>query len=222
MTTIDSRNARIIPGAAPAEPSRPRERRFDYASLASRRAPHRLPAREQPQSGGGGQDSPEDAAPQAEIALYFDPRYAPGAGEEALPEPAATLPLAAGAAAEDLDTLSARVERAAVPVVSAVYMQQQQYLQVLGVLTREIAAFCGDPAIANAGNWEAQMTLDPALLPHTRLSLSLSRFSLLLRFDAQDPVARDLLLTHSTMLQRELADTLRAWGEVRDIELTVW
>ncbi|NIF66546.1 type III secretion protein, partial [Burkholderia sp. Cy-647] len=25
MTTIDSRNARIIPGAAPAEPNRPRE-----------------------------------------------------------------------------------------------------------------------------------------------------------------------------------------------------
>ncbi|WP_414440806.1 type III secretion system protein SctP [Burkholderia sp. 22PA0106] len=218
MTAIDSRSARIIPGAASAEPSRPRERRFDYASLASRRAPHRLPAREQAET--GGQDTPEEAPAQPEIALYFDPRYLPDDAEAPAEDPGATLsPIPA---ADDRDTLPARVERAAVPIVSAVYMHQQQYLQVLGVLTREIAAFCGDPAIANAGNWEAHMTLDPALLPQTRLSLSLSRFSLLLRFDAQDPTARDLLLTHSTMLQRELAETMRAWGEVRDIELTIW
>ncbi|MBI0330745.1 type III secretion system protein SctP [Burkholderia plantarii] len=219
MTSIDSRAARIIPGTAADEPGGARERRFDYASLAARRSPHRLPARGQPQQ--GGREAPdEEQAGRAEIALYFDPRTAPDESAAAPPEPpAAPLPLAT----EDTrDSLSSRVERAAVPVVSAVYMHQQQYLKVLGVLTREIAAFCGDPAIAGAGNWEAQMTLDPALLPHTRLALSLSRFSLRLRFDAQDPASRDLLLTHSTMLERELADTLRAWGELRDIELTVW
>ncbi len=222
MTAIDSRSARIIPGAAPADTSRPRERRFDYASLASRREPHRLPTREQAES--GGQETPDEPPQQQpEIALYFDPRYATGEAEAVAPDASdATLAAGPADAVDEGDTLPARVERAAVPIVSAVYMHQQQYLQVLGVLTREIAAFCGDPAIAGSGNWEAHMTLDPTLLPHTRLSLSLSRFSLQLRFDAQDPGARDLLLTHSTMLQRELADTLRAWGEVRDIELTVW
>ncbi|MCM2551096.1 type III secretion protein [Burkholderia glumae] len=221
MTAIDSRTARVIPGTAADEPGGARERRFDYASLAARRAPHRLPARGQPQQ--DGREAPDEEAGQAGIALYFDPRTAPDESAAAPPAPpAAPMPSVPPMSEDARDSLRSRVERAAVPVVSAVYMHQQQYLKVLGVLTREIAAFCGDPAIAGAGNWEAQMTLDPALLPHTRLALSLSRFSLRLRFDAQDPASRDLLLTHSTMLQRELADTLRAWGELRDIELTVW
>ena len=107
-------------------------------------------------------------------------------------------------------------------MVSAIFERQQRVLDLVGPLAREIGGFCSDAAIARAGNWEAQIRLDGRLFPNTTLYLTLSPFTLHLRFDTLDSEVKQLLLDHSSMLERELDATLRAWGEARDIELTVW
>jgi type III secretion control protein HpaP len=244
MTHIESRHLRIIPGQndayddASAEPSPvadSRGRAFDYASLLGRRrALHRLSgnanANAQADSQSNGDDAQEDEsaapAPQAPRPFAREPHpqgeapWDSAAGHA----PAHTPGHAADEAADspERQALQARVAGAAVPVVSAVYQQQHRCLQLLGSLAREIGAFCSERAIADAGNWEVQLPLDQKLLPQTTLYLSLSRFRLQLRFDAPDSAARQLLLDNSNLLERELDSMLRAWGEAREIELTVW
>ncbi|QCP52297.1 type III secretion protein [Trinickia violacea] len=240
MTHIVSRHLRIIPNESDADAqadaasnARSRGRKFDYASLLGRRrAPHRLTSDADAQSGGGPNPHAADASHDEDDGSAG--AASPGADNAASngiaiwdsePESSAQTDAtseAAAASSPERQALRARVTHAAAPVVSAVYQQQQRFLQLLGSLAREIGGFCGDPSIAEAGNWEVQLPLDPKLLPHTTLYLTLSRFSLQLRFDTPDIATKQLLLEHSALLERELDTMLRAWGEARDIELTVW
>lgn len=245
MTHIASRHVRVIPGEQDngtsdddaATRSASRGRGFDYASLLGRRRAvlrlnHQAHSDTNADTGAGSQnDHPAD---DAEAAGHASAPAAPrpffshedGSGPQAAEDSAGSgTNGAAGAGNTSLTerlAIGSRVEDAAQPVVSAVYRQQQRFVQLLGSLAREIGAFCGDPSIAEAGNWEVQLPLDQKLLPQTTLYLTLSRFSLQLRFDTTDTVARQLLLEHSALLERELDTLLRAWGEARDIELTVW
>jgi len=109
-----------------------------------------------------------------------------------------------------------------VPVVDALFRTQAHFLELATSLASEVAAFCADPAIGSAGNWDVQMPLDQAILPDTTLYLSLSPFQLSLRFDTSSIETKTLLLHHSTMLEREIASLLKAWNAPRDIELMVW
>lgn len=243
MTHIESRHLRIIPGQgdgydeASAEPSSvvgSRGRAFDYAALLGRRrALHRLGGDANPnaqaQTPSDGEDAQEDEsgahAPQAPRPFAREPDPQDETPWDSVAGHASGRSLRS--TADDADSperqaLRARVAGAAMPVVSAVYQQQQRCLHLLGSLAREIGAFCSERAIADAGNWEVQLPLDQKLLPQTTLYLSLSRFRLQLRFDAPDLAARQLLLDHSSLLERELDTMLRAWGEAREIELTVW
>lgn len=204
MTAIDSRHLRIFRDTTAAEPAKPAEARFDDPARLARREPRRLPQRR-------AYGAHANAQEPASNTLLLTP-------EEASPEPGTSPALSE----REQPAWLARAQQAVAPLVSSVARQQQQGLHVLEVLTREIGAFCSDRAIVASGQWEANLTLDPRLLPNTILTLTLSRFSLLLRFDARDCTARDLLLAQSRVLQRELANTLRAWGEDREIELTVW
>lgn len=230
MTHIEARHLRIIPGqgegyedasddtAAPAGSGRGRQ--FDYASLLGRRrAPHRLSSGANTHAGAhaqadgdagadGDNPSQDDAGtgtPQAprpferEPGADHDTPWDSGNSHAS----ARTSAHAADDAGESAErqALRARVAGAAMPVVSAVYQQQQRCIQLLGSLAREIGAFCSERAIADAGNWEVQLPLDQKLLPQTTLYLSLSRFRLQLRFDAPDTAARQLLLDHSSLLR---------------------
>ncbi|PQV53157.1 type III secretion system protein SctP [Paraburkholderia sp. BL21I4N1] len=240
MTHIVSRHVRVIPGEADtgtaddaAARSASRGRGFDYASLLGRRrAVLRLNHQGDAHAGAGSQDDPSahdaEAVEHASIPAAPQPFFSHDEGSSPQTAEDAAGSRANGAASAGHTPLperlaiGSRVEDAAQPVVSAVYRQQQRFVQLLGSLAREIGAFCGDPSIAEAGNWEVQLPLDQKLLPQTTLYLTLSRFSLQLRFDTTDTVARQLLLEHSALLERELDTLLRAWGEARDIELTVW
>lgn len=244
MTHIVSRHVRVIPGEqdngtpdddAAAARSASRGRGFDYASLLGRRrAVLRLNHQGDAgaDAGAGSQDghSADDAETVEHASIPVAPRpffsHDDGSGPQASEDAAGSSANGAASAGNtplpERLAIRSRVEDAAQPVVSAVYRQQQRFVQLLGSLAREIGAFCGDPSIAEAGNWEVQLPLDQKLLPQTTLYLTLSRFSLQLRFDTTDTVARQLLLEHSALLERELDSLLRAWGEARDIELTVW
>ncbi|ONB87858.1 type III secretion protein [Burkholderia pseudomallei] len=107
-------------------------------------------------------------------------------------------------------------------MVSVIVERQSHFTRIVGMLAREIGAFCSDGSIVCAGNWEAQLTLDPELLPRTTLHVALSRFIIRIRFDVPDGETRDLLLTHRSLLERELDEVMRCWGEARDIQLSVW
>ncbi len=230
MTYIASRRTRVMPGeladtnadADAATDTSAGPGGFDYASLLrGRPAPHRLVTRGETPSGetdsGSGESESEGGVDEDASPAAFDPF----ANDEPLPAISGTS-LAVHSSSVDNKALEARVAHAAAAVVSSVFMQQQRVIELVGTLAREIAGFCSDRAIADAGNWNVQMPLDARLLPHTTLYLTLSRFAMQLRFDAPDPATKQLLLDHSALLERELDTMLRAWGEARDIELTVW
>ncbi|WP_206956917.1 type III secretion system protein SctP [Trinickia acidisoli] len=218
MTSISSRHARDpldaeldhgLPSAGETQS------RFDYAKLLrARAAPHRPvtragPISQHPPALSQQSGTREDDEQQRRAAT------ADGQSREDV-EPAITPDNAANRA------LASRVAHAAEPVVSSVLERQQRVLHLVGTLAREIAGFCSDPSIASSGNWEVQMRLDERLFPHTTLYLTLSCFTVDLRFDALDFEVKQLLLDHSSMLERELGAALSAWGESRDIKLTVW
>jgi type III secretion control protein HpaP len=118
--------------------------------------------------------------------------------------------------------LTERIGTACAPIVDAVYRQQGQFIDLTARVAREIAAFCANRAVARAGNWEVQMSLDPRILPDTTLYLTLSPQCLQLRFDAQNASSRQLLLQHGRMLDRELTTLLDAWGEPREVDIAIW
>lgn len=218
MTSISSRRVRDVPGAEPDDTwpgVDDASRGFDYAKLLrARSAPHRPVARVTLAP----QRAPAQSAQQDPDKPAQDARPAAIANRHASDDPAPVPPRETAT-----DTaLGSRVAHAAEPLVSSVFMRQQRMLDLVGTLSREIAGFCSDSAIVNGGNWDVQMPLDEHLVPHTTLYLTLSRFIIQLRFDAPDPNVKQLLLDHSSMLERELDATLRAWGESRDIQLTVW
>lgn len=77
-----------------------------------------------------------------------------------------------------------------------------------------IARFCNGPGILDSGGWQLQIAIDPALLPATRLHLTLSSCRLSLRFETTDPDARRVILDNSKELQHRLSTLLPAQIEV--------
>jgi hypothetical protein len=77
------------------------------------------------------------------------------------------------------------------------------------------------PAVIDSGCWELQIALDPALLPATRLRLSLSSWRLSLRFESNDRDARCVILDNSRELQHRLQALLPAHIDI-DIDIVCW
>lgn len=86
-------------------------------------------------------------------------------------------------------------------------------------LAAVIGDFVNTPAIIDSGCWELQIALDPALLPATRLRLSLSSCRLSLRFESNDRDARCVILDNSRELRHRLQALLPAHI---DIDIVCW
>jgi len=212
---IESRVRRVIPGELGAQQKADdtRARRFDYAALARRARPGRAPV--------SPSDSGREAAGSAvvdELPQLFHWR------DDSSRDSRADKPIDADdqASASQREALVQQVSSASVPVVDALFRTQADFLELATSLASEVAAFCADPAIGSAGNWDVQMPLDKTILPDTTLYLSLSPFQLSLRFDTSSVETKTLLLHHSTMLEHEIDSLLKAWNAPRDIELMVW
>ncbi|MBW9102111.1 type III secretion system protein SctP [Paraburkholderia phenoliruptrix] len=234
MTLIDSRPLRIIPADSDQRQAdrTTRARRFDYAALVRRttRSP-RPPVCSSEAADAAQADYVAGTAGGSNRAAHerssddAQPRDDAQARDSSADTEVATADEGARASAAALaahDALLQRLPAATMPAVDALFRTQGHFLELARSLAREVAAFCADPAIGEAGNWEVRMALDERILPHTTLYLSLSRFWLSLRFDTRGIETRQLLFDHSAMLERELAALLNAWGTPRDIELTVW
>jgi len=227
MTLIESRPLRIIPADTEQRPAAgsARTRRFDYAALVRRTRSPRPPVRsseatDAAQAGGvaGSAGGSTDTAHERD----FGDGHARDSSADAEAATADEGACASAAALAAHDALLQRLPAATMPAVDALFRTQGHFLELARSLAREVAAFCADPAIGEAGNWEVRIALDERILPDTTLYLSLSRFWLSLRFDTRGIETRQLLFDHSAMLERELAALLNAWGTPRDIELTVW
>lgn len=175
-----------------------RGRRIDYAALL-RRA--RVPQQRE--------DAAEDEAPaQDERTAQSGAPGASGGSDSGGRGPDPTL-------AERIGTLSA-------PIIEAVCMQQQHFLDLSRRIAGEIAAFCANPSVGRAGSWDVMLPLDPDVLSGTLLLVSLSPVCLSLRFDVNDGNTRQLLLQHRGVLERELISLLDAWGVPRELDITIW
>ena len=221
MPIITARALRIIAGELDprAGPPHAKARRFEYAALARLGRAQIVSAQsgaEQDRNGTAQDAPPSEAADATAARLGGIAGVADGADKPARHDERGT------AAQRDADTLGERVSGATQPVVDALARVQHRFLALAVAVAQEVAAFCGDPAIAGAGNWEVQLPLDGAIFPDTMLYLSLSHFTLSLRFDTQSTQVRQLVLQYSALLERELDALLRASNAPRDIELTVW
>ncbi|KWN14691.1 hypothetical protein WT83_16485 [Burkholderia territorii] len=190
-------------------------RRFDYAGLLTARRTVLRPVSDVQADSRQSSDpcvSPEHSATSPE-------EFLPTSNGRGTPSPNTQLP---PVELTECRTIATHIESAAVPIASIMMQQQYDHSNLLGTLSREIAAFCGDTAIATGGPWEAYVVLNERILPSTELHVSLSHFDLQLRFDARDREAHRLLSGHCTALERELDAMLRAWGCPRSVRITVW
>nr|WP_264159013.1 type III secretion system protein SctP [Burkholderia vietnamiensis] len=190
-------------------------RRFDYAALLAARRTVVRPVSDAPPASRR-PDDPNDEADSSPARAEAAPLIST-ARDIPTSDPAPTP-----AELAECRAIAARIASAAAPIATVALREQRDHLGLLDVLSREIAAFCGDPAVAAGGQWEAHVVLNDRILASTELHVSLSHFDLQLRFDTQDREARQLLLAHSVALEQELDTMLRAWGQPRTVRLTVW
>jgi type III secretion control protein HpaP len=179
-----------------------RGRRIDYAALLRRGRTPPL----QPQ-----QDAGEEADGEA-----------PDASKAASESASSTLNEGWHRQHQPGETLADRIGTVSSPIIEAVYLQQQHFLDLSQRIAGQIAAFCGNPSISQAGTWDVRLPLDPNVLPRTLLLLTLSPVCLSLRFDVNDVHTQQLLLHHCTLLERELISLLDAWGAPRQVDITIW
>jgi type III secretion control protein HpaP len=188
-------------GAQPTSGGR-RARRVDYAALLRRgRTPQPAPQK----------DAGEEADGEA-----------PNVSETASESAQSTLNEGWHRPHEPSDTLADRIGTVSSPIIEAVYLQQQHFLDLSRRIASEIAAFCGNRSISQAGTWDVRLPLDPNVLPRTLLLLTLSPVCLSLRFDVNDVHTQQLLLHHCALLERELISLLDAWGAPRQVDITIW
>lgn len=236
MYSVNPLPVRVLPGALPGGLVQPSVRRADYGALVriARRASRRTPAwrateamhgfdenaaREQ-----GGEtvrdephETPNDACEPLTFAREREQTPAPLAARHAAPR--AAVPAQPGT--HRRAPIGRRIETHAAPCIGAIAAMRQEFDGWVRFLVERAADFCCDRAVGAQGQWAIRLALDPAILPECTLHLSLSHFTLALRFETQANPSRQLVLHHEETLKAQLAATLAQRGEPRDIEIAV-
>jgi type III secretion control protein HpaP len=205
---------RIIPaetGGPDEPPPRPPARRsgFDYAALlrqARVRAERAMLRNSRGNAAHSATDSTdEDAKPPAppESAVELEPH-----GDDA-------------ATRSSIEDRERRQEANAAPFVAALAQQHARIAGLTQFLVARVADFCSDEAIVEHGNWTIRIRLDPALLPECTLELNLSRFDLMLRFDADQESTRKLICRHADLLRHQLIVLLQQMETPREVCIEV-
>lgn len=237
MYSMNPLPVRVLPGTLSGNFPPPSAQRGDYDALVrlARRGPIRARAWREAAS------NAEPAAPHtaagetcAEDRREASESCAPAAAhsiaqrERTLPhsriarQPAAPrAPLAARSAVKPRVAIERRLEAFAAPCVEAIADSRQEFDGWTRFLVERAADFCCDRAVSAQGQWAVRLTLDPAILPDCTLHLTLSHFTLALRFEAQTNLSRQLVLHHEQTLRAQLAAVLEERGEPRDIEIAV-
>lgn len=105
--------------------------------------------------------------------------------------------------------------------VEALTDHHERSVRAIEWLAARIGDFCTDPAIVASGVWSTRIQLDPSVLPFCTLELMFSHFQVALRFDADDPSSKQLILNNRELLQARLAAIFVRLGLHRTIEISV-
>lgn len=92
---------------------------------------------------------------------------------------------------------------------------------VLMQLAKYIKQFCTNPAVNASGDWEMQVPI-PKLLSGTTLLMTVSHFTLSLRFSITDPTVKELVCSHSDSLRQELTKLMAKSVPPRNVDIIVW
>ncbi|MEJ0003124.1 MAG: type III secretion system protein SctP [Pararobbsia sp.] len=98
----------------------------------------------------------------------------------------------------------------------------QDVHRLIESIVAQVADFCSNPAVLERGDWRITIPIDSAQLPDCTLSLALSRFDLMLRFDTSDHRSRQVVLQHATTLRDSLEQVMQTrFDTSRSIEINV-
>ncbi len=236
MYNINPLPVRVLPGALPGGLAQSSVRHADYGTLVriARRASRRTPAWRAMQAMHGSHDNA--AREHGGEPLRDEPHETPGDAcepptfareREQGPAPlearhaAARVAVSAQPRMHRRAPIGHRIETHAAPCIGAIAAMRQEFDGWVRFLVERAADFCCDRAVGAQGQWSIRLALDPAILPECTLHLSLSHFTLALRFETQANPSRQLVLHHEETLKAQLAATLAQRGEPRDIEIAV-
>ena len=205
--------ARVIVAELDEFHRRARPRR-DYRALLQRAKVHRVA--QDPDS------APEEEA-QAEEGTSFEdaaPAAMPIAGVTPDSPHTSREETRSGLPATRPKTLhDARVSTA--PYLEALTEHHERSVRAIEWLAARVGDFCTDPAVIGSGIWTTRLKLDPDVLPYCTLELMLSHFQVSLRFDADDPSSKQLILDNKALLQARLTTMFVGLGLHRTIEIIV-
>jgi type III secretion control protein HpaP len=234
MYAVHALPVRVLPGALPGGYPSQAARRGDYDALVrlARRGPVRARAwreasgegltGERPGYASGGEacndHNPDGSDRALEPSSSLRERAQTPMAARHLP---ARTAVAARPDAQPRTSIERRLEALAAPCVGAIAELRQEFDGWVQFLVERAADFCSDRAVGAQGHWDVRLTLDPAILPDCTLRLSLSHFTLALRFETQTNASRQLVLHHEQTLKAQLADVLAQRGEPREIEIAV-
>ncbi|MGG1948358.1 type III secretion system protein SctP [Trinickia sp. NRRL B-1857] len=229
------------------DPSLGAQRRngFDYASLLKRKghaasgAPPRLPAGSADtsndsgatgernggasglaQSQDGASDSESVRSPQADQDGGAE--HSDGAATGRAPvSPAADAEQGRKAPPAQTESLTQQLQRHDAPYLEALSREQHTVFLLVDYLAARVADFCSDPAVLAQGHWSMSLTLDPSILPECKLSLTLSHFDLVLRFDTGHASSKQIVLHHGDVLKCRLEALLLRHDAPRTVQITL-
>lgn len=107
------------------------------------------------------------------------------------------------------------------PYIEALTNHHERSVRAIEWLAARVGDFCSDPAVIGSGIWTTRLQLDPAVLPFCTLELMLSHSQVTLRFDANDPSSKQLILDNRQLLQARLTTIFVRQGLHRTIEIMV-
>jgi len=229
-------------GTAPS-PGEQRRQGFDYATLLKRKghavsaASLRRPPGDAHASNptgalgehGGGAPS---LAPSQDGNADGESERAPQAGEDGGAEhsdaaaagrepgsPASEAEQGRKAPLAETESLAQTLQRHDAPYLDALAREQHTVFLLVDYLAARVADFCSDPAVLAQGYWSMNLTLDPSILPECKLSLTLSHFDLVLRFDTGHASSKQIVLHHGDVLKCRLEALLLRHDAPRTVQI---
>lgn len=215
-----------------------RRQGFDYAALlkrkghavgaASLRRPsggahtpadaHRGSAAGLTTSQDGASDSESERAPQMDEDGGAEHSDAAGSNRE-FASPASDTEQGQKAPRAETESLAQQLQRHDAPYLEALSREQHTVFLLVDYLAARVADFCSDPAVLAQGYWSMSLTLDPSILPECKLSLTLSHFDLVLRFDTGHASSKQIVLHHGDVLKCRLEALLLRHDAPRTVQI---
>lgn len=159
--------------------------------------------------------TPEEAPAKADVGAW---RMAPRETDYAVVPPVVfwDQPPRPDSEIDEKDLLPLWVEDVSLSPTEAQYTELGAYL---AFMVDGFSDFCCSQPIVESGQWQGSMRMPQKILPETMLQLEVSPFHVLLRFETDHPVSREILQRHSDALRERVTAALQ---DARTVEVSIW